>query len=102
MKSCENCRFCLMQDVGYSNYTVEGIDVHCLKRIHPESGFDKWYGGDERLEFAEKCKGYESGTPVCIDVDQEDRVDPKGPLSKFYVTNDDEVAKLLDEWENEK
>ena len=56
MKSCETCRFCLLEDYGWSNYTTEGTTVLCLKRLHPEKeGFDHRDGEDVRFNFAEKC-----------------------------------------------
>lgn len=32
---CFNCKFYMTQDYGYSNYTVEGTDHHCLKQCNP-------------------------------------------------------------------
>lgn len=71
MKSCETCSHCVLADHGYSNWTVEGTSVHCSKKIHPDSGFDRWYGEDHRLHFADTCHGYEEGKAIELDVDQE-------------------------------
>ena len=71
MKNCENCKFCIFADNGYSNYTVEGTDFICAKKAHPDGVFDSWYGEDKRLEFAEKCPSFEEGEPVEMDVDME-------------------------------
>jgi hypothetical protein len=72
MKSCSNCKFCIYQDVGYSNYTVEGTDVYCAKELHPNDGFDRFYERANEMKFAEQCTGYEFGDPVKMDVEKED------------------------------
>lgn len=99
MKTCDECKFCLLEDYGYSNYTVEGTYVHCLKRKHPESGFDQFFGEDERLRFAEKCESFTKGDPVFLDCDREDQKKYDDPLSASY-TSDPEVAPLLDAWQS--
>lgn len=70
-KTCGGCKFALLWDTGYSNYTVEGTDFHCMKRLHPDGVFDNWYGEDKRLTFAETCFGYEGGEPIIMDVEGE-------------------------------
>lgn len=70
-KTCLGCKFCICQDVGYSNYTVEGTDFLCAKKLHPEGRFDRWYGEDPRLKFAQKCTGFEHGEPIEMDVGHE-------------------------------
>lgn len=74
-KSCEQCKFCILDDYGYSNYTVEGTYVFCAKKLHPEDGFDKFYGEDKRLFFAEQCPGFDAGECIRMDVDREDLPD---------------------------
>lgn len=96
-RSCETCRYCLLEDWGYSNYTVEGTNVHCLKKIHPESGFDRWYGVDKRLAFAETCPQYVKGEALALDCDREVLKDYRGPVSQ--MTEDEELKALLDIWE---
>jgi hypothetical protein len=75
MKTCNECRFALFEDYGYSNWTVllskEGTKFICLKSLHPSDGFDRWYGIDKRLEYADTCAGYTEGDPAEIDVDRE-------------------------------
>jgi hypothetical protein len=81
-RTCEDCRYCLLEDYGYSNWTVEGTMIHCLKRLHPErEGFDRWYGDDDRLKFAQGCTGFVAGEPVQVDVEDEaynggERIEP--------------------------
>jgi len=98
MASCDECKWCLLEDFGYSNYTVEGTYVHCLKNIHPESGFDRWYGADERLKFAETCESFVAGEPTEVDCDREALESYSDKLSTKYA-DDPEVVALLDAWE---
>lgn len=69
-KSCNDCRFAIMTDFGYSNYTVEGTTFLCGKNLHPHGEFDRWYGEETRLQYAEECIGYEGGGAIFIDVDR--------------------------------
>ena len=43
-KNCSDCKHSVLVDYGYSNYTVEGTNVYCIKKLHPNPGFDNWYG----------------------------------------------------------
>lgn len=70
--TCDGCRFGSLQDIGYSNWTVEGRDFFCLVDAHPSDGFDAWYRTDPRLRFAAECPKFEAGEPVCLNVDRED------------------------------
>ena len=40
-KTCLDCRFAVEEDYGYSNYTVEGTDVHCLKKLNSDLPKDR-------------------------------------------------------------
>ena len=71
-RTCTDCKFAIFQDTGYSTYTVEGTDFYCAKRLHPKDGFDRFYGHDDRLDFAAECAGFEHGEPVRRDVDHDD------------------------------
>ena len=71
-KTCESCNNCLLQDEGYSNYTVEGTVVRCMEGAHPEGDFDRWYGEDWRLMFANWCPKFSAGAAETLDVDRED------------------------------
>lgn len=72
-RTCRDCRWCLLEDYGYSNWTVEGTQVFCLRDAHPSGpkGFDAWYGEDERLLFAAGCQSFQEGEAALIDVDRE-------------------------------
>ena len=97
-QSCANCKFALLIDFGYSNYTVEGTDFHCMKFQHPEAPFDNWYGEASHHAYGENCSHYGSGEPTEIDVDRELSRDWEEPLSKGY-TSDPETKEALDFWE---
>lgn len=71
MRSCNNCKFAVMKDFGYSNYTVEGTQFVCANNCHPNGEFDRFYGEDKRLEFGAECPQYEQGVPIEMDVDEE-------------------------------
>lgn len=100
-KTCDDCRYALFIDSGYSNYTVEGTEFFCLRNLHPEkNGFDRWYGEDERLKFADTCVAFSDGDPVAVDVGREALSSRSDPLSSGY-TLDPEIKSLLDAWEQE-
>ena len=71
-RTCSGCRFAVFEDYGYSNYTVEGTEFSCAKRLHPDGSFDRFYGENPKLDYAQRCAGFESGDPVEMDVDQEE------------------------------
>ncbi len=75
MKTCADCQYAIMRDHGYSNYTVEGTSFICSKELHPEGAFDRFFEKNPKLDYAEKCTGYEHGTPVELDVDGDWRGD---------------------------
>ena len=77
-RRCDHCRFAVLVDTGYSNWTVMGTDLFCSKRLHPEDGFDIFYGVDEKLKFAVSCDAFEGGDPLMIDCDHE-RLDELTP-----------------------
>jgi hypothetical protein len=70
-KSCNDCEFALFNDYGYSNYTVEGTEFFCTLNFHPADGFDRFYGTDNRLAFADECPMFTVGEPILMDVDRE-------------------------------
>lgn len=72
---CDECVHALLADFGYSNWTVEGTEFHCMLRIHPDGPFDRFYGKDDRLTFAEQCSRFEVGDPQTLDVDHETKDD---------------------------
>lgn len=90
-KRCMNCRWAMFQDHGYSNWTVESTELHCMLSLNPNLPADYSYtssawGGlpaksyNEINSFAEECKAHEFGDPPSLDVDRED-VKEKTPIS---------------------
>jgi hypothetical protein len=98
-KSCETCHHCVRLDFGYSSYTVEGTEIHCEVKVHPNAPFDRFYGEDKRLAFAEQCARYVEGEPLDMDVDRED-YDELSPEDKArwdaFELNCDEVKEAHD------
>ena len=72
-KNCNHCRYAVMRDYGYSDWTVEGTYFSCALNMHPEGKFDRWYGEDPRLEFAENCERYSYGDPLWMSVSGEEK-----------------------------
>ena len=85
LKNCADCQYAVMKDWGYSNWTVEGTSFFCVKQLHPNDGFDRFYGEDVRLQFAEECESFKDGDPIEMDVDSEERP----------FTHDPELLMLL-------
>lgn len=83
MQTCNECKFAIFKDHGYSNYTVEGIHFTCAIKKHPdvvtEEGFDRYYGTDERLNYAEKCLEFTVGDPIsiCVEGDYDKPLTPE-------------------------
>lgn len=71
MKTCSDCKFAVFQDEGYLNWTVEGTQFECRQKVHPDGDFDRYYGEDERLNFADKCEKFEAGDSIEMDVDRD-------------------------------
>jgi hypothetical protein len=68
-KICTMCINALLEDNGYSNYTVEGTDFSCKLNLHPDGTFDRFYNDDGRLKFAEKCISFVEGEAEFHNVD---------------------------------
>lgn len=65
---CSKCRNAFVQDTGYSNYTVEGSSIYCLKGLR--HSFDRWYGHAAEDAFAAGCPSFEPDGPAFeMDVD---------------------------------
>ena len=92
---CDECKFCVLEDYGYSNWTVEGTDARCVLNLNPRFPADHRWGHIPEAEFANECPRYCKGSPVEIDVDQE-----SGHILNY--TSDPEVRELLEKeimWE---
>lgn len=92
-KRCYNCKFFVTQDIGYSNYTVEGVEIHCIySRFEPTEESWSWKRENEDHEFfkrAEKCPNYkkEEGVQIQFDVDREVKLDD-------YMDKDYEIYQI--------
>jgi len=91
MKRCTDCKFCISIDSGYSNSTVKGTEIDCLKGQNEGFPSDHWYGENEALKFAEQCKKFHKGELVKVDVD--------GEMAPY--TNDPVIQKLLIKYDDE-
>lgn len=80
-KKCTDCRFHILRDEGYSNYTVEGVSFHCAWRLHPQAPFDNFYAKAPELGFAESCSSFTRGEGVHLDVEEDD-LDDLTPAQK--------------------
>lgn len=67
-KSCDDCKFCVYQDYGYSNYTVEGTNISCLADKFEE--YEQSYN-DVVDNRAITCDHFNKGESWHIDVDRE-------------------------------
>ena len=70
-KKCIDCSYCVRQEYGYSNYTVEGVEVHCLLDANPKFPVDSFYGEEPELKYANQCEKFLPGDCVDIDCDRE-------------------------------
>ena len=94
-KTCNNCRFSVLEDNGYSNWTVEGTDVSCLLNLNDKLPCDNFYGADPILKFAETCPSFQAGNQIHIDVEHEVFYERKG-YGGAALTDDKEIADLFD------
>lgn len=77
-QTCDKCVFAVLQDEGYSNYTVQNTKIHCLLELNPDFPIDNFYGHELSLVFAKKCSNFIEGKPVNLDVDRK-----KGEVSNY-------------------
>lgn len=97
-RSCLDCKYCLTEDEGYSSWTVENTIVHCLKKAHPNTPFDRFYGSEPQLKYASDCSEFKRGVYLKLDVDREGASMYNAPLSS-WLTDDEELKILLNDWE---
>lgn len=108
-KSCLMCRWIVLRETGYSNYTVEDTDAHCVmgrnpmlpaeipdevrdyKEVPGKGYVNMWLMGPDNDEWHatrnSRCELYQGGhdEPVIIDVEGDD-----------IPENDDAVCALLE------
>lgn len=90
---CNTCKYCVLEDYGYSNYTVEGTYQDCLLNLNPGFPVDHWYGKTEENKGAVDCRRYVQGEPIELDVDR-DYGYPEG------YSDDQEIIELLIEYDD--
>ena len=94
---CYNCKFFTKQDIGYSNWTVEGTDITCLKDVFEtiEESYSRRQSksnpenDSEFFKQAETCPYFKEGDGACFDAD--------GEVTVEDFKEDDELYKLLKE-----
>jgi hypothetical protein len=100
--SCRNCAWLLVQEFGYSNYSVTDIQISCLKNQHPFLPAETADGiDDDALTY--NCKQHKEGNPLQVDVDfkenirpyDRDRWDIPDRERLEYYTKDPEVILVL-------
>ena len=85
---CNECKYCIEDDYGYSNWTVCGTTADCLLNLNKGFPSDEWYGKDPAQGFANECIKFTKGNPVCFDVDGETTVEDykdEGDIYKLLV-----------------
>ena len=104
-KSCISCKFLIARDDGYSNWTVENTDAHCLLNKNPalpaqipddicgyltryqwvKPEVDKWHATKDK-----RCDKYQQGdeVPIKLDVDGEKIMTIKQAEQHFFKTGD--------------
>lgn len=76
MNNCDNCKYRILLDNGYSNWTVEGTDIDCAKSLNPHFPMDRYYGEIKECKFGDTCKDFEDGDCIAhFDVDGEVQVE---------------------------
>lgn len=70
-QTCDLCRFAVFEDNGYSNWTVEGTEFTCARKLHPDGTFDRFYSATPKLDFAAQCQSFEPGECISMDVEGE-------------------------------
>lgn len=86
---CDDCKFCVLEDYGYSNYTVEGTNADCILEMNPWFPDDHRWGESDSMAFANVCPRFKEGGAIEIDVDRE-----SGHILNY--TDDPEVVDILE------
>jgi hypothetical protein len=94
-RTCDNCKFFVKKDYGYSNYTVEGTDGYCSVKKHPIDSFEVSSGHMQEYEQAKECSYFYEGECWSCDVDGDEPYPTdewiKSELRDFtikYITDD--------------
>jgi hypothetical protein len=90
INKCQNCKYFVTQDTGFSNWTVEGSDVTCLKGKFKD--LEDSYAWEEKQFFKQfdNCEHFvESNNCINFDVD--------GEITIEDYKEDQEIYNLLKE-----
>lgn len=68
---CGNCKYLIVEDRGYSNYTVTDTYLMCLKNADDRFPCPDYYihESDDPYFWGQECKQFEFGKPIHLDVD---------------------------------
>ena len=96
---CDDCKFCILEDYGYSNYTVEGTNADCLLNMNPWLPDDHRWGEADSMVFANICPRFKEGSAIEMDVENNGNM--------LHYTDDPEARSIIEKqmmWEilNEK
>lgn len=107
MASCLQCKFLFTRDTGYSNWTVEDTDLHCVLKLNPKlpdeipdevrrykghsdygwmrADNDKWHATKDG-----RCDKYQhtDNDPPHIDCDGDEILTIKAAEDHFFKTGD--------------
>jgi hypothetical protein len=99
-RRCNNCKFFMTQDDGYSSYTVSNTTVYCLKdknEYFPCEESYSWEREDspdyKQLQVAETCQFYKedtNGQSLRFDVDEDVTIND---------CKDEEIKQAYNEWD---
>lgn len=67
MVKCTDCKWAVVIEHGYSNYTVEGAYMNCVKDANPNFPTDRFYGKAEKLNI--NCRKFKKGENTTLDVE---------------------------------
>lgn len=95
---CANCSLLILFDSGYSNWTVEETEAHCLRNANPDLPGNTGFGeDDESLQEERECEFFCAGKPASIDVDRED-VRGDGSFVDYFHTDEAKAIVAMEGW----
>lgn len=65
---CDDCFFAYYKDFGYSNWTVEGTELKCIRRNRTSISAERF----ERIPAPDSCNDWKYGKPSHYSVDDPD------------------------------
>ena len=86
---CQQCKYHVNQDTGYSNWTVDGSNVTCLKGKYKDLEDSCKCEEKEFYKQFDNCEFFKEGCYITFDVDGETTIED--------YKEDEEVYNLLKE-----